>query len=231
MRTAAIAFVISLVAATTACSKDKDDKGSYAREQANKDKPINKGKPAEKVKTAVKGGQRVPCEALFSPEPFTAALEEKEPVSISDETAKGKEASSICGIVRGGERPDAEKQKKMSEKNALLGVLPGDQLCNIEVFCWEVPTAEQLAKKCEKKATEDTQGSATKSELDGVYACEYMRMQGPYDRFAYEAVDPETTCRIYVRGGPSMNDNAGVKACAKVALSELVTDKLEAYRD
>jgi hypothetical protein len=230
MRIAGIAFAITLVASLTACSKDDGDGGSYARDQANANKPKNKGKPAEKIKTAVTAGKRVPCEVLFSPEPFTEALEEEEPVVISDETAKSKEASSICGIVRGGERPDAEAQKKMSEKNALLGVLPGDQICNVEVFCWEVPTAEQLKKNCSKKAEAGKADSATDVELGSVYACEQLRMQGPYDRFSYEAVDPETKCRVNVRGGPSMNDQAKTKTCAKIILDQLEADKLADFR-
>lgn len=230
MRIAGIALAISLVASLAACSKDDGDGGSYAREQANANKPKNKGKPAEKIKTAVQAGKRVPCETLFSPEPFTEALEETEPVVITDETAKSKEASSICNIVRGGERPDAEQQKKMSEKNALLGVLPGDPICTAEVFCWEVPSAEQLKKNCAKKTEDGKADGATDVEIGGVYTCEQLRMQGPYDRFSYEAVDPETKCRVNVRGGPSMNDQDKTKACARVVLDQLVADKLADFK-
>jgi hypothetical protein len=168
-------------------------------------------KAAVKIQPPVPGRAHVPCEQLIDPVKFTEALAEVEPVTVRDQTASDAEAAAVCGILRGGVRPDQKQQSEIMKKNfGRLGTLPGDEICVVTAYCW---TLEDDAKFRDKCKTDGFNGD----ESMGSWSCLQVVAQGAEDVFSFKFLDEDTKCILKVRGGPSMISNELITTCAKAA--------------
>ncbi|MCG8424271.1 MAG: hypothetical protein MJE77_40780 [Proteobacteria bacterium] len=182
-------------------NKKLDDRSAHKRSESK----------AVKVETAVPGGTKIACETLLDAAQLGDFLGEKAAVTVVDQTKPGLDATSVCSVRRGGKKLTAKQQEKLAEKTLKLGVLPGDELCNISAYC-SIPADEKsLASKCRADGLQS-------NEAIGVFACVRVRPKGPDDSYTYKFVDPDSRCILQVRGGPSVNEEKTVRKCARAAL-------------
>lgn len=207
----------------TACGREQsvEEYNKQQAERADMGKP--KVKPV-KVTTALPGGTKVACDRLLDAQKVTEFLQEKEPVTIADQSKQEIEVTSLCSVRRGGELMDEKKQAELTKKTARLGVLAGDEICSIAVFC-SIPADENQFKEDCKRELE--KGDMKSNEAVGVFACIKITPKGPDDAFTYKFIDPDSRCVLRVRGGPSVNDEAIVQTCAKAALESIGPDSIK----
>ena len=207
-----------------ACSSEESVE-DYNKKQA---KAIDSKKPkqaAVKIKTAVKGGTRIACEKLFNVEQMTTLMAEELPISFQDHTDKeDMTATAVCSVRRGGEVMDQKKQQEIAKKTMKLGVLAGDELCNVGVYCAIPANEKQLKDKCKKDMEK---GNWKDNEAIGVYSCVRITPKGPNDSFTYRFIDSDSRCVMSVRGGPSVNEETEVQKCAKAAADLLTPESLK----
>ncbi len=210
-----------LALALIACSSSEEAAKDYARKQADEARQKRSGGPgAVKVATPVPGGKHIACEDLLDPTAFTDALGEAEPVVMEATTGSDGEATAVCSIARGGEPLALEQQEKMLEKQRTLGVLPGDELCSISLYCWQIAEDEAFRSRCSRLGNQ-----LTRDDLP-VESCVQVTQRGEYDAYAYQAIDRDTRCIIGARGGPSMNDRDTVRSCAKLAMQQIGPEQI-----
>lgn len=201
-----------VVASIAACSKE--DPREKARQQAAalEAKEQQAAKPAAKVRPPVPGEARVPCEQLVAdPAAYQTALGEADPVTVKDVTKSDADAASSCSIVKGGKMLTQKEQEALAKKtNHRLGVLAGDDLCNVTAYCWTIETKEGFLGRCKDRGWQET------SEM-GTPSCVQVVQQGADDVHVHHFFDEDTKCVLKVRGGPSNTDNDKILACAKVA--------------
>jgi hypothetical protein len=209
-------WIAIVVASLVGCNKP--DAAEEARKEAEAlDKQQPKVAPAAVMKPPISNEGRVPCEQLLDPAAFTTALGEKAPLTVRDEARLEAEAAASCSLIRGGERPDAKTQKKMEKDKGLrLGVLPGDPLCFVAIFCWTVESPDTLKASCKDKMKNNPLMKEDTTTL-GHYACVQEVHQGEDDTFVYTFFDEDTKCLLQVKGGPSNRDDLVVQTCAKTA--------------
>lgn len=211
-------FVLgSVLGATGVGCKSGDGGGAdYARKQAaeaDKIKYANAPK-AVKVETPVQGGTTIPCDRLLVAEEFGGAIGEEQPVEIRDVTSTDKDATAVCSIVRGGEKLDIKAQEKIVAKQGRLGVIAGDEICNIGLYCWYAADEAALKERCASMGDSDNNAL-------GVYACVRTVQQGADDVYSYKFMDADTKCTLQVRGGASLVDDMKVQACARTAMQQI----------
>jgi hypothetical protein len=208
-------FLAVAVLLATACSGEKESIEEYNKKQAERlDSKKPQGK-AIKVETALPGGTKIPCAQLIETDKLTELLEEKEPVGLIDKTREDPEATSVCSVRRGGQLMDEKKMAEQAKKTMKLGVLAGDELCNISAYC-SIPADEaKFQDQCKKDMEKG--GDMKSNEVIGAFACIRVTPKGPDDAFTYRFIDADTRCVLSVRGGPSVNDEAEVQKCAKAA--------------
>lgn len=205
---AGITIVIAFVAA---CGSKEDAKEEAKREAEALEKKAEAPKPAQKVLPPVPGEQRIPCEQLIDPTVFQTALGEAEVLSVKDMTKQDAEAAASCSLVKGGVMLTAKEQEALAKKtNRRMGVLPGDDICNISAYCWTVENEENFKARCKQKGHRDDTSM-------GNYACVQVVQQGADDVHVYRFFDPDTRCILQARGGPSNVDNQKILACANTA--------------
>jgi hypothetical protein len=204
---------LSIIAAIGLGCGDKEDAKEAARREAEALEQATAAKPAPKVLPPVPGEQRIPCEQLIpDPEPYRTALGETEPVSVRDVTRGDAEAAASCSIVRGGEKLTAKQQEELAKKtNRRMGVLPGEDLCNVTAYCWTVETEENFRLRCKQRGHKDDESTM------GSYSCVQVVAQGADDVNVHRFFHPDTKCILQVRGGPSNVDNDKIAACARTA--------------
>lgn len=164
---------------------------------------------APKVNPPVPGNAKLTCGDVIDVDKFTSALGEAAPISVVDSDSEPMAAAS-CSLIRGGKRLSEAQQKAQIKRRRRLGVLPGDEICNISTFCWTMEEADRFAAKC----------LDIKDKLDnglGFQACIRVIPTGEHDVNRYQFFDPDTKCIFQVRGGPSMVDNDFIGKCAKAA--------------
>jgi hypothetical protein len=197
----------------TACGSSENAGAEAARRQAEAEQAASRSEPAtpaKRVQTPVPAGTRVPCTQLIDLAAFQTALGEKQPLTIKDITASERDATTSCSLVRGGKRPTEAEQTAMQKRTGKLGVLPGDELCNVSAFCWTIESTERLRARCkERKELDD--------ESMGSYACVRIVVAGPADVKVFRFFDDDTRCILQVRGGPSNVNNDLIQSCAKAA--------------
>lgn len=207
------------------------DRAKEAEEQAMKEaaaeerrKAAAKGSDtaaAEVVKPPVEGKRQIPCEQLWSSPDFTTALGETTPLELRDQSAKYVETTATCAFARGGVAPSEAEQKAIIKKNGRLGVLAGDELCRVSLYCWTPESEERLRKKC------NDSGKAS-DESTGGFACITIIPTGSDDVKSFRMFDADTGCVVDVGAGPSMVDNDFIAKCAKTVRDALVPEKLAA---
>lgn len=202
-----IAIMLAVAAGLCACGKGERAGIEAARKEAEEEAraKAQAHEPAKVMRPPVAGQTKIPCTQLIDPAAFQEALGEKEPLAVK---AKGDpNATSSCGLHRGGKRPSEIEQKAILKRDGRLGVLPGDELCHVSAFCSTIEDADRFRKRCTEQS----------DETMGTFACVQIIAQGADDVPLFKFFDPDTRCLLYVGGGPS-NVNADViRTCAKVA--------------
>jgi hypothetical protein len=202
------------------------DKGSKAgveaakREQAEELKQKEaSGEVAKKIAPPVPGRAKLQCADVIDAAKFTQLL--GEPVAVTVAESKSEpDAAASCSVLRGGKRPTEAEQKAAIKKNGKLGVMAGDELCNISTFCWTIEDPDRFVKKC----------AEIKEKVDsslGFPACILVVATGEDDVNRYRFFDDDTRCIIQVRGGPSNVDNDLIGKCAKGAHDLIGPDQIK----
>lgn len=165
---------------------------------------------APKQRAPVANSRKLDCSQLIDMTSFREALGEKEPMAMRDVSKGVAEANASCSLLRGGRALSPKEQEALIKRTGKLGVIAGDELCNITVNCNTVEKEESFLARCkELKLAQD--------ESAGFTACVKKVPHGPVDVMSFRFLDPETKCVIEVRGGPSMVDNDFIGKCAKAA--------------
>jgi hypothetical protein len=210
-RVLGLALGFALGALVPACSDSEKAGAEEARRQAEAEQKAKQATaPAKRMSTPVPGEARVPCSQLIDLPAFQTALGEKEPLAVKDVTKGDRDASSSCSLLRGGKRPNEAEQKALIKKAGKLGVLPGDELCNVTAYCSVIADADRFRAGCKERKDHD-------DESLGSYACVHIVAVGADDVKVYQFIDEDTRCILQVRGGPSNVDNDIIRGCAKAA--------------
>jgi len=218
MRTT-IAIVLSI--ALLACSKGANEGAEEAKKQADKEQKEREaaGGVAKKISPPVAGRATLDCAAVINTAQFQQALGEVEPVTVTASKSE-PDAAASCSILRGGKRLSDAEQKAKLKKEGRLGVLAGDEICNVSTFCWTIEDADRFRKKC-----------ADMKDLDddtlGFYACRRVIATGADDVNLFKFFDNDTKCIIQVRAGPSNVDNVQIGNCAKAAHDLIGPDQIK----
>jgi hypothetical protein len=146
---------------------------------------------------------------------------EAEDITVEDSKAE-PDAAASCSIIRGGKKLTPKEQEAKLKKEPRLGVLPGDELCNVSAFCWTIEEAERFRAKC---VSEDKENKVDDSL--GFEACLRVFPQGADDINRWRFYDDDTKCIIQVRGGPSNNNNEIIGKCAKAAHDLIGPDQIK----
>ena len=200
-----------LLVLLTACNKGENAGAEEARKQAEKEQKEKEshGGVAKKINPPVPGKAHIPCAQLIDADKLGQALGEKEPVTLQESKTE-PDAAASCSAIRGGKHVSPAEQAALKKKSGKLGVLPGDELCNISTFCWTMEDPERFRTKCHEA-----------KELDdntlGFYACVLIVATGEDDVKRFRFFDDDTKCIFQVRAGPSMVDNDFIGRCAKAA--------------
>ena len=221
----AIAIVVLLVTATSACGKSGEEEGAeaarqQAEEEARKNPPPPPDPPKKTDKLPVAMGIQVPCAQLVDPAKFTAALGEKDPMTVNDLSNTNKDSTSMCSLVRGGKRPSKADMDAALKKGRRLGTIPGDVVCSITAFCSMLENEKHFEEHCKEIKDQDSNDM-------GTYACVHVVGQGADDQYTYKFLDDDTRCVMEVRGGPSMVDNQVIASCAKAARDLIGPDQIK----
>ena len=207
----AIAIILGLAVVVPACNKSENagiEEAKKAAEKEQKEKEAAGG-VAQKIIPPVPGRAHLPCSQVIDPDKFKQVLGETDPITVQESKTE-PDAAASCSLMRGGKRPGDAEQKALIKKNGKLGVLAGDEICNVSTFCWTIEDAQRFIKKCveEKKQVDDSLG---------FQACMMIVAQGADDVHHFRFFDDDTKCIIQVRGGPSNVDNDLIGKCAKAA--------------
>ncbi len=199
------------LAASPACSKSENAGVEEAKKAAEAEQKAKeaRGESAKKITPPIAGGRTVTCAQLIDTAAFQKMMEEPEPVVANDKKADGDAAAS-CAILRGGKRPDAAAQAKALKDKGRLGVMPGDEICYVNAYCWTIEDPDRFKTKCEQKKD-------MPDESMGSFACKQLVMVGADDVFVYSFFDADTKCILKVGGGPSNVDNELTRKCAIAA--------------
>lgn len=204
-----LAAFLALAALAAGC-KDEPSSLETAKSEAAA-KPGEAAKNVTIVKTPVPYGAKIACEKLFPDLAALGAALGRE-VTLEDNSQSDQEAASVCRFKLAGKPPSEKEQAKMFQKNNMvMGVLPGDELCQVTAYCAFIYDKAELRAKCEKEGK-------TVSEEVGELTCVRTVQAGPNDRYLYEVLDPDSRCKLLVNPGPSVVDEATVKTCAKAAV-------------
>jgi hypothetical protein len=221
MRDPIRSIIVAAAVVVAGCGSKEDAREEARKEAEALDQKAEAPKPAEKKLPPVPGEQRVPCEQLIDPAAFQSALGETDPLVVKDATAQDAEAAASCGLVKGGEKLDAKAQEALAKKtNHRLGVLPGDDICNITAYCWTVETEENFKTRCKQKGLEEDTSM-------GNFACVQIVAQGADDVKVYRFFDADTKCILQARGGPSNVDNDKILACANTARDTITPERIK----
>lgn len=210
MRTTFAILVVALGLA--ACKQGENAGAEEAKKQAAAELEAKKKEPnavPKVINPPVPGRAKLSCASVIDADKFQQLLGEKDPITVTESKSE-PEAAASCSLVRGGKRLSEAEQKAYLKKNGRLGVMPGDELCNISTFCWTIEDPDRFAKKClEMKEKVDSS--------IGFPACILVVATGEDDVNRYRFFDDDTKCIFQVRGGPSMVDNNLIGLCAKGA--------------
>jgi len=210
------------------CLLSACDKGNSAVEEARRQNEAELAKAkAETLPKAIRppvaGMTKLPCSQVIDIDKYTAALGEKDPLTIRDVSATDKDAAATCDLIRGGKKLTVEQQQAILKKEPRLGVIPGEPVCQVALLCSTIEEADKYRKKCEEQAAIDLKKAQSPfsgvrgDESMGNFACVQIVPTGAFDAQVFRFFDADTKCVFQVRGGPSLQDNELVKKCAQTA--------------
>jgi len=222
MRITTSTAVLVVITWLAACTNSEGAGAEAAKREAEAELKKKAAQPSTTRKMAppVPGRKRIPCEQLIDPAGFTEALGEKQPLVVKDITSSFAEATSACSLTRGGRPPSPKEQEALLKRKRRLGVLPGDEVCNVTAKCWVMETEEHLRQRCKAMKFRD-------DESMGTYACLQVVATGADDVYSFQFLDEDTRCVLHVRGGPSMVDNAVITSCARAARDLIGRDQIK----
>lgn len=177
---------------------------------------------AKTITPPVAGGAHLDCASVINADLFTQALGETIPITLRTATNE-PEAAASCDLLRGGKRLTAAEQAAQVKKNGKLGVMGGDPICNVSLFCWTIEAGDRFQKKCAD--TKDPNQRVDNSL--GFAACLRIIPTGEDDVHNWRFFDEDTKCVIGVRAGPSNGDNAIIDKCAKAAHDLIGPDQIK----
>jgi len=204
-----VVISIGMLAGCTKGAKEGEEEARREAERAQAAKEKSGG-VARTIRPPVPGMTKIPCTQLLDPVAFQEAIGEKEPLTMKDNSKAEVEAASSCSFLRGGKRLTPKEQEALLKKEPRLGVLAGDELCNVTTFCSTIEEAAKFKEKCHTRKDRD-------DDSMGTYACVQVVAQGIDDVFVYRFFDEDTKCIFQVRGGPSNTNNEIIRNCAKAA--------------
>ena len=202
-------LALSLSASCTKGAKQAEEEAQAEADRIQKEKEKTGG-VAKTIRPPVPGSAKIPCTQLLDIVKFGELIGEKEPVTLKDISKAEVDAASSCSIHRGGKRLTEKEQQALLKKEGRLGVLAGDELCNVTAFCYTIEEAQKFKDKCKVRKDKD-------DESMGTYACVQVVAQGIDDVNVFRFFDEDTKCILQVRGGPSNVDNEIIRNCAKAA--------------
>ncbi|HEY4176608.1 MAG TPA: hypothetical protein VGM90_07245 [Kofleriaceae bacterium] len=219
---ASLASSLLVCLSFAACSKNENAGMEEAKKQAEIEQKAKEadGGVAKKIAPPVRSTNYIPCDKLIDNAKFTDALSEPQPFRVEDALKGEPEASSACSLRRSGTALSPTEQKAKLKKEGRLGILPGDEVCNVAVFCSTIEDPEKFKTKCaeKKQVDDDTMGS---------YACKQVVAVGADDVFVFRFFDEDTKCIVQVKGGPSQVDNDVIRKCAQTARDTFTPDTLK----
>lgn len=203
-------WMIVICLGALACSKGENAGVEEAKKQAEAEQKAHeaKGEAAKKIHPPVPGRAKLACSQVIDAAKFGQVLGETVPISVVD--GKDPEAPASCSLKRGGKKISDAEQKALIKQNGKLGVLPGDEICNVTTYCWTIEDPDRFKKKC----------VADKKQVDeslGFPACVWIVPTGADDVKHFQLFDEDTKCIFDVRAGPSNVDNDLIAKCAKAA--------------
>ena len=209
-----IANVVVAVGLLSGCSKSENAGAEEAKKQAEAElkAKAGNGEVAVKIKTPVPGQGHVPCTQLIDLAKYQEALGEAEPLVLSENKTE-PEAAASCSLRRGGAKLTEAEQKAKLKKEGRLGVLPGDEVCNVSAFCWTIEDADKFKAKCASQAAMNR----SQDDTMGSFACKQTVAVGADDVFVFRFFDADTKCILQVKGGASQVDNEVIRKCAITA--------------
>ncbi len=217
---------IAILLFAMGCGGGENAGAEEARRQAEAEQKVRTAggdTPAVKLKPPVPGETKIPCEQLIDIAAFQTALGEKEPMTVKDNSKGEAEAAAKCALIRGGKRPNDAEQKAALKKDGHLGVLPGDEACNVTAYCYTIEDADRFRKKCE--ASKDKSKDRGDDSM-GSFACLHIEAVGENDVQVFRFFDADTKCILRVGGGPGMVDNDYIRNCAKAARDTITPEKI-----
>ncbi len=207
--------MIAALVALASCGGSENAGAAEAkaeREAETAKKKATEPPPPPQAKPPVPGRAKLKCENVIDSAAYTEALGEKDPLVLV--ASKEPEAAASCSLMRGGKRPSEAEQKKLLKDKGRLGVLAGDEVCNVAVFCWTIEDPDRFMKKCLEGKDQDDASL-------GFHACVHIVATGEADVKRFRFFDDDTRCLIQVRAGPSNVDNDVIGKCAKTAHDQI----------
>ncbi|HEX5058310.1 MAG TPA: hypothetical protein VFV99_03070 [Kofleriaceae bacterium] len=219
MRTPLAILLMSI--ALLACSKGANEGAEEAKKQAEKEQKEKEasGGVAKKISPPVAGKAKLDCASVINATQFQQVLGETEAITVTDSKSE-PDAAASCSILRGGKRLSDAEQKAKLKKEGRLGVMAGDEICNVSTFCWTIEDADRFRQKCHDMKDKD-------DDTLGFYSCVLIVAQGADDVKRFRFFDDDTKCIIQVRGGPSNVDNDLIGKCAKAAHDLIGPDQIK----
>jgi hypothetical protein len=214
-------YAIVLSIALLACSKGANEGAEEAKKQAEKEQKEKEaaGGVAKKISPPVPGRAKLNCASVINASQFQQVLGETEAITVADSKTE-PDAAASCSVLRGGKRLSDAEQKAKLKKDGRLGVMAGDEICNVSTFCWTIEDADRFRKKCAEMKDKD-------DDSLGFYSCVLIVAQGADDVKRFRFSDDDTKCIIQVRGGPSNVDNDLIGRCAKAAHDLIGPDQIK----
>ena len=215
-------IAIILTVGLLACKKGENAGAEEAKAQAEKEQKAKEGngEVAKKINPPVPGRAKLSCANLVDTDKFTQLLGETVPVTVKDSNTEA-EAAAACSIIRGGKPLSDAEQKATLKTKGRLGVMPGDELCNISTFCWTIEDPDRFIKKCAESKDNKIDSSL------GFQACLRVVATGEDDVNNWRFFDDDTKCIFQVRAGPSNVDNDMIGKCAKGAHDLIGPDQIK----
>lgn len=218
----ALTAVLAVPLGLAACGNSERAGAEEAQRQAEQEQKARQAAspPAKRIAPPVPGQAHIPCSQLIDLAAFQTALGEKLPLTVKEVTRSEPDSAASCSLIRGGKPLTAAEQKAMLQKAGRLGVLPGDELCNVTAFCSTIEDPDRFRASCKQRKDRD-------DDSLGSYACVHIQPVGADDVKIFRLLDDDTRCILQIRGGPSNVNNDGIAACAKVARDTIGPEQIK----
>jgi len=206
----------------TGCGNGERAGAEEAQRQAEHDEKARQAASpaAQRIAPPVPSHAHIPCSQLIDAAAFQTALGEKLPLTVKEVSRSEPESAASCSLIRGGKPQSAAEQKALLQKTGRLGVMPGDELCNVTAFCSTIEDPDHFRASCKQRKDHD-------DDSLGSYACVHIQAAGADDVKIFRLLDDDTRCILQIRGGPSNVNNDSIAACAKAARDTIGPEQIK----